>query len=176
MVVRVNDKRTRLSYRQSIMVRAFHFLSFASTASAAFTSNLNYFSPSKHHASLGVSISKVAKRTYANSPWDPSKLNFTHGIASGDPYDDSVILWTRAAPSSDNNESNVTVSGYVPLYDHSTEQYVSKSNSPVCVNWKISPSNSFDDIVDSGTVYTSSDIDYTVKVRLWVSDNTDSTR
>lgn len=146
------------------MVRGFRFLCLAGTASAAFTGNVNYLSPSKHHASLGVSISKVAKRTYSSSPWDPSQLNFTHGIASGDPFDDSVILWTRAAPTSDNNESNVTVSGYVPLYDHSTEQYVTKSDSPVCVDWKISASKSFEDIVDSGTAYTSSDIDYTVKV------------
>ncbi|OTA55240.1 PhoD-like phosphatase [Hypoxylon sp. EC38] len=134
------------------MVRALQLLSFAGTAAAAFTGNLNYFSPSK------------LKRTYANSPWDPSRLNFTHGVASGDPYDDSVILWTRAAPSSDNDKSNATVSGYVPPYDHSTEQYVAKSDAPVCVNWKISTSNSFEDIVDSGTAYTSSDIDYTIKV------------
>ncbi|KAI1411215.1 phosphodiesterase/alkaline phosphatase D precursor [Hypoxylon sp. FL1857] len=145
------------------MVRSFYFLYLASTASAAFTGNLNYFSPSRRHASLGVSISKVAKRTSPNTPWDPSQLNFTHGIASGDPYDDSVILWTRAAPSSDNNGSNVTVSGYVPLYDHSTEQYVAKSDSPVCVDWRISTSKSFENIIDSGTAYTSSDIDYTVK-------------
>lgn len=146
------------------MVRAFCFLSLVGTASAAFTGNLNYFSPSKHHASLGVSINKVAKRTSASTPWDASQLNFTHGIASGDPYDDSVILWTRAAPTSDNNESNMTVTGYVPLYDHSTEQYVTKSNSPVCVDWKISAFESLEDTVDSGTAYTSSDIDYTVKV------------
>ncbi|KAI1476486.1 phosphodiesterase/alkaline phosphatase D precursor [Daldinia eschscholtzii] len=135
-----------------------------SIASAAFTGNINYFSPSRHHPSLGISISKVAKRTAANSQWDPSQLNFTHGIASGDPYDDSVILWTRAAPSSDNDKSNTTVTGYVPLYDHSTEQYVAKSNTPVCVDWKISTTSSLEDIVDSGRAYTSSDIDYTVKV------------
>ncbi|XXG97282.1 hypothetical protein Hte_003578 [Hypoxylon texense] len=146
------------------MARGFHLLCLASTVLAAFTGNINYLSPSKRHASLGVSISKVAKRTYANSAWSPSQLNFTHGIASGDPYDDSVILWTRAAPTSDNNESNITVTGYVPLYDHSTEQYVAKSDSPVCVGWKISSSKSFEEVVDSGTAYTSSDIDYTVKV------------
>ncbi|GKT48207.1 alkaline phosphatase D [Colletotrichum spaethianum] len=139
-------------------------LALAATASAAFSGNLNYFSPSKHHASLGVSINKVAKRTYANSHWDAAKLNFTHGVASGDPYEDSVILWTRAAPTADNDKSNVTVSGYVPLYDHSTEEYVQKSDSPVCVDWKISTSKTLEPAVDSGTVYTSSDVDYTVKV------------
>jgi alkaline phosphatase D len=146
------------------MVRGIAILPFVSTALAAFVGNINYFSPSLHHPSLGVSISKVAKRTYASSPWDPAKLNFTHGIASGDPFDDSVILWTRAAPSSDNDNSNVTVSGFVPLFDHDNEKYVSKSDSPVCVDWKISATDSFATLADSGTVYTSSDVDYTVKV------------
>ncbi|KAI2783279.1 phosphodiesterase/alkaline phosphatase D precursor [Daldinia loculata] len=146
------------------MVHSIRYLFLVGAASAAFTGNLNYFSPSRHHASLGVSISKVAKRTAANSHWDPSQLKFTHGIASGDPYDDSVILWTRAAPSSDNDKSNITVSGYVSLYDHSTDQFVAKSNMPVCVDWKISRTSSLEDIVDSGRAYTSSDIDYTVKV------------
>ncbi|KAI0192378.1 PhoD-like phosphatase [Xylaria flabelliformis] len=139
-------------------------LLFISAASAAFVGNLNYLSPSSHHASLGVSISKVAKRTYATPHWSPDQLNFTHGIASGDPEDDSVILWTRAAPTNDNDASNVTVSGYVPLYDHSTEQYVVSSNAPVCVDWKIGTSKSLKHVVDSGTAYTSSDIDYTIKV------------
>ncbi|KAJ0329729.1 hypothetical protein COL922a_012703 [Colletotrichum nupharicola] len=139
-------------------------LALAITASAAFTGNLNYLSPSKHHASLGISIRKVAKRTYANSPWDPAKLNFTHGVASGDPYDDSVILWTRVAPNMDNDKSNVTVSGYVPLYDHSTDNYAQKSDSPVCIDWTIATDDKLDTVVDSGTAYTSSDVDFTVKV------------
>ncbi|KAI1506393.1 PhoD-like phosphatase-domain-containing protein [Biscogniauxia marginata] len=146
------------------MVRVIPLVSLVGTASAAFTGNLNYLSPSRNHASLGVSISKVAKRTYSSSPWEPGQLNFTHGIASGDPYDDSVILWTRVAPTNDNDKSNVTVSGHVPLYDHSTEQYVASSNAPVCVEWKISDSESFDNILDSGRAFTSSDIDYTIKV------------
>ncbi|KAI0131004.1 phosphodiesterase/alkaline phosphatase D precursor [Daldinia grandis] len=146
------------------MVYSIRYLFLVGAASATFTGNLNYFSPSRHHPSLGVSISKVAKRTAANPHWDPSQLKFTHGIASGDPYDDSVILWTRATPSSDNDKSNITVSGYVSLYDHSTEQFVAKSNMPVCVDWKISSISSLEDIVDSGRAYTSSDVDYTVKV------------
>ncbi|KAI1869532.1 hypothetical protein JX265_006622 [Neoarthrinium moseri] len=146
------------------MVRAIDILPLASTALAAFTGNLNYFSPSLHHPSLGVSISKVAKRAYASSPWDPSQLNFTHGVASGDPYEDSVILWTRIAPSSDNDKSNVTVSGTAPLFGHDNEGFVSKSDSPVCVDWKISTTDCFTTLADSGTAFTSSDVDFTVKV------------
>lgn len=137
----------------------------ASAASAAFVHNLNYFSPSLHHPSLGVSIGKVAKRTFDAPSWDPSKLNFTHGVASGDPYETSVILWTRIAPTSDNDRSNVTVKGTVPLYDHDNEYYVSKSQAPICVEWTISADESgTKDPLSCGQVYTSSDVDYTVKV------------
>lgn len=137
-------------------------------AIASYTGNINYFSPSQHHPSLGISIRKVAARHYANSPWDPRELNFTHGVASGDPYEDSVILWTRAAPiGSDNDRSNITVSGYVPLYDHETEKYVQASTAPVCLEWKISETDDMGEVINSGNAYTSSDIDYTVKVSLF---------
>lgn len=140
----------------------------AGGALGAYTGNLNYFSPSQHHPGLGIAIRKVAARHYqhaTNSPWAPQELNFTHGVASGDPYADSVILWTRAAPrGSDNDRSNVTVTGAVPLYDHETEKYVQASTAPVCVEWRVSETDDLENPVSSGTAYTSSDIDYTVKV------------
>lgn len=141
-------------------------VSAASVASASWTGNLNYRSPSEHHPGLGISIHKVVKRNILTSRWDPSQLNFTHGVASGDPYPHSVILWTRVGPTSDNDRSNVTVSGYVPVFNHDTEEYVAVSTAPVCVEWKIATDKSFSDgcVADSGKIYTSSDIDYTVKV------------
>jgi alkaline phosphatase D len=141
-------------------------LALATSATASFTGNLNYGSPSLHHPSLGISIRKVAARTYANSPWDPKQLNFTHGVASGDPYSDSVILWTRAAPYADNDKSNTTVSGYVGLYTHENDKFVKASKSPVCVEWKIGTSKGLTGgaVADEGTAYTSSDVDFTVKV------------
>lgn len=41
---------------------------------------------------MGIAIHKVVRRTIYDSAFDPSQLNFTHGVASGDPYPDSVIL------------------------------------------------------------------------------------
>lgn len=67
-------------------------------------------------------------------------------------------------PTSDNDRSNVTVSGYVPLYDHETDQYVSLSTAPVCVDYKVASDEALTEVVNYGTVYTSSDVDYTVKV------------
>jgi len=140
-------------------------LASVSIVSASWTKNLNYRSPSEHHPSLGISIRKVVKRNDPQSPWDPAKLNFTHGVASGDPYPNSVILWTRVSPENDNDKSNVTVSGYVPLFDHDNEKYVSVSKAPVCVEYKVASDKELSDVCDSGKVYTSSDVDYTVKVR-----------
>lgn len=140
-------------------------LSTAGVVSASWAKNINYRSPSEHHPSLGISIHKVVKRNQPQSSWDPAKLNFTHGVASGDPYPNSVILWTRVAPTMDNDKSNITVSGDAKLFNHDTEEYVAASKSPVCVEYKVAGDKNFAHVVDSGTVYTSSDIDYTVKVR-----------
>lgn len=139
-------------------------LPLVSVASTSWSKNLNYRSPSEHHPALGISIHKVTKRNDPASAYEPSSLNFTHGVASGDPYPNSVILWTRVAPQNDNSQSNVTVTGYAPLFDHDNEKYVQISKSPVCVEYKVCEDKECSSTVDSGKVYTSSDVDFTVKV------------
>ncbi|KAK3388746.1 PhoD-like phosphatase-domain-containing protein [Sordaria brevicollis] len=147
------------------MKRTTAILLFATTgASAFYTGNINYFSPSLHHPSLGISIPKVAARTYAASPWKPEELNFTHGVASGDPYDDSVILWTRVAPTMDNDASNITVEGTAGLFNHEIEGFVRASEKTVCVEWRVAEDEGFEVVADEGKVWTSSDVDFTVKV------------
>ncbi|KAI6868168.1 hypothetical protein KC323_g3162 [Hortaea werneckii] len=159
--------------------------SFAALAAADWTGNINHGSPSLSH-NLGLSMKKVMKR-HGHSDWsgsygdskdasyssgdaptadfmEASMLNFTHGVASGDPYPDSVILWTRASPNFDNNKSNATVRGTVPLYNHELLEYVYTSTSPVCVSYAVSTDRNMSNVVSSGRAYTSSDIDYTVKV------------
>lgn len=158
-------------------------LSLATAAAADWSGNINYGSPSLSH-NLGLSMKKVMKRhghwegSYGHGEdglyssgkapsakfMDASLLNFTHGVASGDPYPDSVILWTRASPMMDNNKSNATVRGTVPLYNHELLEYVYTSTSPVCVSYAVSPFRNMSTVVSSGRAYTSSDIDYTVKV------------
>ena len=141
-------------------------LFLATSASASYPSNINYGSPSLNHRSLGVALKEIHKRADSSSSYQSTQLNFSHGVASGDPYPHSVILWTRLAPIQDNDKSNVTVSGTAPLYGHETESYVKVSKSPVCVDFKISRDKDLKHVADSGRVYTSSDIDYTVKVSI----------
>ena len=136
-------------------------LSLSPLASASFVKNLNYRSPSENHPGLGISLHKVNKRNTPQKRFDASQLNFTHSIASGDPYCNSVILWTRCSPMYGDVNDNSTVSGYVPLYNHGPVQV---STAPVCVEYKVSETSDFSNVVSNGMAYTSSDVDYTVKV------------
>lgn len=152
------------------MIQLLTLIAYAGGAAASYANNLNYRSPSFNHPSLGVAIHKVNKRHAGNEPRHVAHLNFTHGTASGDPYPNSVILWTRVSPTSDNVKDNSTVSGNVPLfnpvpiYGHENEKLPPPSTSPVCVQWKIAEDKALVKVADSGTTYTSSDIDYTLKV------------
>ena len=155
----------------------------ASTALASdFRGNLNYHSPSRRdaHVNLGIDVPHVTRRSAeilkraadadGSYPTKGPALNFTHGVASGDPYPDSVILWTRAAPSEESDRSNVTVEGTVPLYNHDTETYVRADPHPICLEWSVFEHHGDKvvkegnrKVVSRGQAFTTSDIDYTVK-------------
>ncbi|KAG6876521.1 hypothetical protein C0992_012584, partial [Termitomyces sp. T32_za158] len=75
-------------------------------------------------------------------------INFTHNVASGDPFDTSVLLWTRAEP--------VSPAGSTALPDQSV---------PVCVSYKIFSNPELSGSpVDSGSAFSSYDVDFTLKV------------
>lgn len=71
------------------MLRNLAFLALLGLeASASYSGNLNYRSPSSEHPSLGIDVVKVTKRHLAkrDTPgWDTESLNFTHGVASVSP-------------------------------------------------------------------------------------------
>lgn len=69
---------------------------------------------------------------------DP-QVQYLHGVASGDPLTDRVILWTRVSP----------VSVFV---------------GDIAVQWEVASDNGFQRIVAQGQARTSVDQDYTVKV------------
>lgn len=68
-----------------------------------------------------------------------SSMPFYHGVASGDPLNDRVIIWTRVTPPDS-------------LF------------LPVDVNWEVSTDLQFSNVVQSGTFTTDSSRDYTVKI------------
>ncbi|MBS1488896.1 MAG: alkaline phosphatase D family protein [Bacteroidetes bacterium] len=79
------------------------------------------------------------KYTEAVSPlYHASNAPFYHGVASGDPLTDRVILWTRVTPD-------------VP-------------SKKIAVKWEITTTEDFSSAVKSDTLSTNADRDYTVKV------------
>jgi alkaline phosphatase D len=70
-----------------------------------------------------------------NPDWAP----FFHGVASGDPLEDRVIIWTRVTPE-----------------DMSTD--------PIEVDWRVATDVDLTNIIQSGTFTTDADRDWTVKV------------
>lgn len=75
----------------------------------------------------------------SNLTLDPCLKPFYHGIASGDPLKDRVIIWTRVTPD---DISIVTISG----------------------TWKIATDNQMSNVISSGSFTTDTSKDFTVKI------------
>lgn len=83
----------------------------------------------------GVLLTLLGMRGRAASRSDA--YAFRHGVASGDPLNDAVILWTRVSNA---------------------------SGELLTLNWFVARDEAMTDVVASGTVATDADRDYTVKV------------
>lgn len=70
---------------------------------------------------------------------------FQHGVASGDPLPDRVLIWTRVTPTA----ASTPGSGVGPQ---------------VLVRWEVSPTSSFATVLRSGSFVTGPDRDHTVKL------------
>ncbi|WP_344782002.1 alkaline phosphatase D family protein [Gordonia caeni] len=70
---------------------------------------------------------------------------FAHGVASGDPLPDRVIVWTRVTPTPEATAG-------------------SGRGAPVNLRWELSPAADFSAIAATGTVVTDAARDHTVKV------------
>ncbi|MDX2145170.1 MAG: alkaline phosphatase D family protein [Rhodospirillaceae bacterium] len=79
----------------------------------------------------------TAARTAPVAAGAATPVRFTHGVASGDPLQTAVVIWTRAVADTPNR---------------------------VAVNWDVSDTETFAAIVRSGTATTDGSRDYTVKV------------
>lgn len=73
----------------------------------------------------------------SNSSVQSVPARFDHGVASGDPLQDSLIIWTRVTPERDGE---------------------------VVVDWEIATDQGFGNIVGNGSGVTTAEVDYTVKV------------
>lgn len=78
------------------------------------------------------------EKTLLDSLYNDSMFPFYHGVASGDPLEDRVIIWTRITPND--------------------------SLPEIEVEWEVAKSKDFNRIVNSGKIKTGPERDYTVKV------------
>ena len=86
---------------------------------------------------FGASLGVLALRGFEVQAAAP--FYFTHGVASGDPVSDRVILWTRLLPGNG-------------------------QHSKVSCDWQVATDKDFKQIVSSGPATTSAQRDYTIKV------------
>jgi len=85
----------------------------------------------------GLTLGALALRGYPVQAAAPA--HFTHGVASGDPLQDRVILWTRVLPGSGLAQT-------------------------IAVQWEVAADAGFEQIVAQGQSSTGPERDYTVKV------------
>ncbi len=83
----------------------------------------------------------IAKSQELRSGLIPALAPFYHGVASGDPLSDRVILWTRVTPDSTVNLGD-----------------------SIFVKWRIATDTSMSNVVNSGSGYTDDFQDWTFKV------------
>ncbi len=111
-------------------------------------------SPSRRSVLLGGAGIGVAGALYgagrsAAAPAAPPRPRshdvFAHGVASGDPLPDRVILWTRVSPT----PAATPGSGV---------------GAPVQVTWRIGTDSALRSVVASGTTTTGPERDFTVKI------------
>jgi alkaline phosphatase D len=97
-------------------------------------------------ATIGAGATLVAGATVAGSwPAAAATSAFQHGVASGDPLPDGILLWTRVTPTVDSTPG----SGVGP---------------PVDVDWQVARDPGFATVVAAGAVQTGPGRDHTVKV------------
>ncbi|MDB5245955.1 MAG: Alkaline phosphatase [Segetibacter sp.] len=84
---------------------------------------------------LSLLVNSVITFSQNRSDLNPALAPFYHGVASGDPTSNSVIIWTR----------------------------VTTTNSNALVNWRVATDTAMRNIVKTGSVFTDASKDFTVK-------------
>lgn len=93
--------------------------------------------PAKYSADQLFLNKRTKSRGAVKAKLNPNLKPFYHGVASGDPLDDAVVIWTRVTPD---------------------------STASVSVDWRLSTDTLMSDTVAIGSFVTDSSRDFTVKV------------
>ncbi|GAA99626.1 uncharacterized protein L969DRAFT_94076 [Mixia osmundae IAM 14324] len=109
---------------------------------AELESNVAYKSPSLEVRALEVPLHRVhqrlVKRGSNSSSYYTGKVSFPLGIASGDPYQDGILLWTMP--------------------------HAQSTQAAICLTYAVSKSSSMSKPVATGKASTTQDVSYSYKV------------
>lgn len=126
--------------------------------------------PGEYFVALFIndSYDEISNRIYFNvglsdNPKDPRfGMNFEgylwpfyHGVASGDPLQDRIIIWTRVTPEK--------LHETLPA-DRISEPVLGGNGNNVSVEWIFATDKELQNVVKSGEIITGPDNDYTVKI------------
>lgn len=81
----------------------------------------------------------ISAQSQRSSSLEACLAPFYHGVASGDPMADKVIIWTRVTPD--------TI-----------------SSDPVLVSWQMATDTGMTNVIQGGSIITDNNMDYTVKI------------
>ncbi|MCI4666702.1 MAG: alkaline phosphatase D family protein [Bacteroidia bacterium] len=99
-------------------------------------------SPTSGTSRLNAKVFKMGRTAASASAannFDPALAPFYHGVASGDPMSNKVIIWTRVTPETSNDTSFEVI-------------------------WRMATDTAMTNVVAQGTFTTSFERDYTVKI------------
>jgi alkaline phosphatase D len=89
-------------------------------------------------AGAAATIAVAGTSSIANAQ-EATKVSYNHGVASGDPLQDRVIIWTRVTPGMNNH------------------------NGIIHINWEVATDKGFSNVVSKGHIHTGQGSDYTAK-------------
>ncbi|MBL7936443.1 MAG: alkaline phosphatase D family protein [Bacteroidia bacterium] len=84
-------------------------------------------------------VINISAQSQRSSSLEACLAPFYHGVASGDPMADKVIIWTRVTPD--------TI-----------------SSDPVLVSWQMATDTGMTNVIQGGSIITDNNMDYTVKI------------
>lgn len=104
----------------------------------ALSAQAQLVSPTSGESANSKRLERSVAKSLDNLNFDPALAPFFHGVASGDPIHNRVIIWTRRTPSDDATSYQV--------------------------GWQMATDPDFTDVVRQGLTQATAEADYTVKV------------
>lgn len=119
--------------------------------------------PNRREFIRTVAVGTVAFGTVATlAGCEGGAFDFLHGVASGDPLQDRVILWTRVTPDGAMLDAMSRLEQEAPT--HAEARHQLDQARRVGVTWEVARDLDFRHVVARGVVHAAAERDYTVKV------------